>query len=101
MEDALRGLASELLPDTPASQWDAEWAHELCKDARTRLAKASTEVSAEERDALDLSDQEVWDERMYSAGQDNDPVAFRTALEGWERVGLDAIQRMQVRGGAA
>jgi hypothetical protein len=102
MEDALLELARELLPNTPASQWDAEWAHELCKDALTRLAKASTELSAEERDALDLSVQEVWDERMYAAGQDNDPAAFRAALEGWERVGLDAIhERVQVRGGAA
>jgi hypothetical protein len=28
VEDALLGLARELLPDTPAARWDAEWAHE-------------------------------------------------------------------------
>jgi hypothetical protein len=28
VEDALLGLARELLPNTPAAQWDAEWAHE-------------------------------------------------------------------------
>jgi hypothetical protein len=101
VEDTLLGLARELLPDTPAAQWDAEWAHKLCKDALTHLAKAYAELSAEEKEAVNLSAQEVWDERMHAAGQDNDPVAFRAALQCWERAGLDAIQRGQVRGGAA
>jgi hypothetical protein len=101
VEDALLGLARELLPDTPAAQWDAEWAHELCKDALARLAKAYAGLSADERDALGFSNQDVWDERMYAAGQDNDPAAFRAALRCWERAGLGAMQRVQVRGGAA
>ena len=33
VEDALLGLARDLLPNVPAAQWDAEWADELCKDA--------------------------------------------------------------------
>jgi hypothetical protein len=37
---------------------------------------------------LDLSAQEVWDERMCAAGQNNDPAAFRTALKSWEQAGL-------------
>jgi hypothetical protein len=101
MEDALLGLARELLPDTPAAQWDAEWAHELCKDALARLAKAYAGLSDDEKDALDLSTQDVWDERMCFAGQDNAPAAFRTALERWERVGLEAMERIRVKGGAA
>jgi hypothetical protein len=101
VEDALLGLARELLPDTPAAQWDAEWAHELCKDALARLTKAYLGLSADERDALDLSAQDVWDERMYAAGQDNDTAAFRAALRCWERAGLDAIHSLRVRGGAA
>jgi hypothetical protein len=101
VEDALLGLARELLPNTPAAQWDAEWAHELCKDALARLADAYTELSAEEKGALDLSAQEVWDERMCSAGQDNDLAAFRAALQCWEREGLEAIEKTKVRGGAA
>ena len=101
MKDALLGLARELLPESPAAQWDAEWAHELCKDALARLAKAYLELSADEKDTLDLSAQDVWDERMCFAGQDNDPAAFRTALEGWERAGLEAMERIRVKGGAA
>jgi hypothetical protein len=101
VEDALLGLARELLPDTPAAQWDAEWAHNLCKDALARLAKHYAEFSTAEKEMLDLSAQEVWDERMYAAGLVNDPLAFRVALEGWTRAGLEAMQRSRIRGGAA
>jgi hypothetical protein len=102
VEDSLLGLARELLPNTPAAQWDAGWAHELCKDALAHLAKAYLVPSAEEKDALDLSSaQEVWDERMHDAGLANDPVAFRVALEGRTRAGLEAMERLRIRGGAA
>ncbi len=101
VEDALLGLARELLPDTPAAQWDAEWAHELCKDALTRLAKSYAELSATEKEAVDLSGQDVWDQRMCAAELANDPAAFRVALKGWEQAGLEAIGRVRVKGGAA
>jgi hypothetical protein len=101
VENALLGLARELLPGTPAAQWDAKWAYGLCKDTLARLAKAYAGLSAEEKEALNLSIQEVWDERMCAAAQDNDPAAFRAALRCWERAGLGAMQRVQVRGGAA
>jgi hypothetical protein len=101
VEDSLLGLARELLPDTPAAQWDAEWAHDLCRDALAHLARAYAGLSAEEKDALDLSAQEVWDERMHEAGLANDPVAFRTALDGWTRAGLEAMERLRIKGGAA
>ena len=83
MEDALLGLARELLPDVPAARWDEKWAHDLSKDALACLARVYAEVSTADREALDLSAQEVWDERMQAAGLANDPVAFRAALDGW------------------
>jgi hypothetical protein len=101
VEDALLRLARELLPHTPGAQWDAEWANELYKDALARLAKAYAGLSAEEKDALDLSAQDAWDERMCATGQDNDPATFRAALRRWERAGLEAIERVQAKGGAA
>jgi hypothetical protein len=101
VEDALLGLARDLLPNTPAAQWDAAWAHELCKDALTRLAKSYAELSATEKEAVNLSAQDVWDERMHAAGLANDPAAFRAALKGWERAGLEARERVRVKGGAA
>ena len=82
VEDALLSLARELLPESVAAHWDAEWAHDLCKDALARLAKHYAMLSAEVKDALDLSGQGVWDERMRSAGLDNNPADFRAALEG-------------------
>jgi hypothetical protein len=101
VEDALLGLARELLPDTPAAQWDAEWAHKLCKSALTDLAAHYAEFSVAEKEVLDFSAQDVWDERMHAAGLANDPAAFRTALDGWTRAGLEAMERSRIRGGAA
>jgi hypothetical protein len=101
VEDSLLGLARELLPDTPAAQWDAERAHDLCKDILAHLARAYAGLSREEKDTVDLSAQEVWDERMDAAGLANDPVAFRAALEGWTRTGLEAMEQLRIKGGAA
>jgi hypothetical protein len=101
VEDALLGLARDLLPDTPAAQWDAEWAHELCNDALALLAKRYAELSAQEKDTVDLSAQDEWDERMHEAGLANDPVAFRAAHKSWERAGLEAMEQIRIRGGAA
>jgi hypothetical protein len=73
----------------------------LCKDALARLAEYYAGLTAEEKDALDLPGQDVWDEQMRSAGLANDPTAFRRALKGWERAGLEAIERARAKGGAA
>ena len=101
VENALLGLARELLPESTAAQWNPEWAHELCKGALAHLANAYAGFSAEDKDALDLSGQDVWDEQMRSAGLDNNPAAFRVALKGWEQAGLKAMKRVGARGGAA
>jgi hypothetical protein len=101
VEDALLGLARKLLPNTPAAQWDAEWAHELCNDALTRLAKRYADFSTVDKEVPDLSVQCEWDERMHGAGLANDPVAFRAALKGWTQAGLEAMERSRIRGGAA
>jgi hypothetical protein len=101
VEDSLLGLARELLPDTPAAQWDSQWAHDLCKDALALLAKRYAEFSDADTEVRDLSAQEVWDEQMHAAGLANDPVAFRVALEGWTRAGLEAMEQVRIKGGAA
>ena len=101
VEDALLGLARELLPDTPAAQWDAEWAHDLCKGALAHLARRYAKLSTAEKEAVNLSAQDMWDERMHAAGLANDPAAFRVALEGWEWAGLEAMERVRAKGGAA
>ena len=100
VEDALLGLVRELLPECVAAHWDAEWAHDLCKNALSRLAKHYAGLSAEEKDVLDLTAQDAWDERIVAAGLDNEPAAFRAALKGWEQAGLEAIKRARMKGGA-
>jgi hypothetical protein len=101
VEDSLLGLARELLPTMPAAQWDTDWAHNLCKGALAHLAKRYAELSTAEKEAVDLSGQGAWDERMYAAGLENDPVAFRAALKGWTRAGFEAMEQLRIRGGAA
>ena len=101
VEDALLGLARELLPETPAARWDCQWAHELCKDALARLAERYAELSATEKEAVNLSAQEVWDERMQAAGLANDPASLRAAVKGWEQAGLEPMEWVRVKGGAA
>jgi hypothetical protein len=101
VEDALLGLAHELLPDTPAAQWDAEWAHELCKGALARLAKDYAEASRADIEVLDLSAHGMWDERLQAAASASDPAAFRAALDGWTRAGTETVERLRIRGGAA
>ena len=102
VEDALLGLARELVSESAAAQWDTQWAHELCKDALSRLAEHYAMLSAEEKVVLDLSAQGAWDERLVAAGVNNNPVAFRRALKGWERSRIEAVERVRVnKGGAA
>ena len=101
VEDSLLVLARDLLSNTLAAQWDAEWAHEMCKDALAHLAERYAEFSPADKEVLDFSAQGVWDERMDVAGLANDPVAFRVALDGWTRAVLEAIERSRIKGGAA
>jgi hypothetical protein len=101
VDDALLELARDLLPENAASKWDTKWAHELCKGALARLAEHYAQLTAEEKDALDLSAQDSWDEQVIAAGLDNSPVAFRRALKGWELSGMEAIERVRVNEGDA
>jgi hypothetical protein len=101
VEATLLGLARDLLPESAAADWDAEWAHELCKDALFRLAESYAGLSADEKDVLDLSAQHMWEERLTNASLGNNPATFRAALKEWERAGLDAMNRARVKGGAA
>ena len=101
IEDVLMGLARKIFPESPASQWDTEWAYELCRDFLARLGEHYSGLSEAERDALDLSVQDPHEEAMVAAGHANDPAAFREALRGWERVGLEAVEQARSGKGAA
>jgi hypothetical protein len=100
VEDALLAISRKVLPKTLAAQWDQEWAAELCADALARISERFASISAAERDALDLSSGEAWQERMHRAGLADEPAAFRKALAGWERATIEAIEAAS-RSGAA
>ena len=91
LEDALFGLARELMPNSPAARWDDEWASSLCKDVLARFAERCAGLTTAEMEALDLSAQDVWEERMRHAGLNNDPAPFRAVLRRWEQAGLEAL----------
>jgi hypothetical protein len=101
VEDALLGLARELLPSSAAARWDAEWARWLCEATLARLNERHASLSAKEKVIMDISLEADWISRMNAAAKANDPVAFRAALIGWERAGLEAMEQVQVKGGAA
>ena len=95
--DVLLSLAREKLPGSPGAQWDAEWGSRLCRDALARLGERYAELSELERDRLDLEEQDEFHDRMNLAGKENDPAAFRLALAGWERAGVEAFDSVRSR----
>ena len=101
VEDALLTIARKVLPKTPAAVWDPEWAAELIHDALARLAEHYAELLRDEREVLDLSGQDLFEERIHAAGLANDPAAFREALKGWERATAEALEVARERSGAA
>ena len=101
VEDALLGLARGLLLDTSAARWDAEWARRLCEATLARLNESYASFSAKEKVVVDTSPEANWIGRMNAAAKANDPAAFRVAVKGWERAGLEAIEQVLIKGGAA
>jgi hypothetical protein len=101
VEDALLGLARELLPNSPAARWDAEWARRLCEATFTRLNERHASLWAKEKVVVDISPEADWIGWMNAAATANDPAVFRAMVKGWERAGLEAIQQVRIKGGAA
>ena len=103
VEDSLLEIARKVLPSSLAAQWDTEWAAELCADALARLGEHYAGLTSVQREALDLTAEGDWLERMHQASVANDPAAFRVALKGWERAAGEAFEAAQrsSRSGAA
>ena len=101
VEDALLGLARGLLLDTSAARWDAEWARRLCEATLARLNERHASLSAKEKVVVDTSPEADWIGRMNAAAKANNLATFRAAVKGWERAGLEAMERVRVKGGAA
>lgn len=100
VEDVLLALAREKLPESPAARWDAEWASRCSREALERFAGHYASLTEDECARLNLEAQDDWHDRMNVAGEENDPTAFREALAGWERVGLEAFEDARSKKGA-
>lgn len=100
VEDVLLALAREKLPESHAALWDAEWASGLCREALQRLAEHYEGLTQDERVQLDLEAQDEHHDRMNVAGEENAPAAFREALAGWERAGVEAFEDARRKKGA-
>jgi len=52
-------------------------------------------------EVLGTSPEADWIAQMNAAARVNDPAAFRAAVKSWERAGLETLEPVRVRGGAA
>lgn len=93
LEDALFGLARDLLPKSPAAEWDTEWADGLCKDALAEMEQAYATVPGDRRSGLDLRALDPGEDRMVTAGKTEDRAAFKAAVAEWRRAGAAAVER--------
>lgn len=100
VEDALADLARRFFPKSPAAQWDTKHTSEMYKDSLVCLAEHYTGLTEAERNRLDLSGQDPHEAAMLTAGEENDPPAFRIALKAWEREGLQALAEARNKRGA-
>ncbi len=55
------------------------------------------QLSEGKRATVDFSGEVEWIEQMNAAARANDPTAFRTAVKGWERVLVEAIEEARTR----
>lgn len=100
VEDALFGIACKFLTDTPAADF-ITWAELLCKDALARLQEHYTELSEEEKVAVDLSAAWEHNDEIVAACEAEDLGALREALKDYEREVRAAIQVPKKESGAA
>ena len=92
VEVVLLEVARDFLPDTPAVRWDTEWARRLCEATLARLNKCHDDLLEKDELVVDTSPEAEWIARMNAAAKANDPAAFRAAVKGWERAGLEALE---------
>jgi flavin reductase (DIM6/NTAB) family NADH-FMN oxidoreductase RutF len=90
-------LAKKAIEETSVETWDATWASELCIAALDRVNASYKQLSEEKRATVDFLSEDQWIDRMDTAAKANDPTAFRTAVKGWERVLLEAVEEARTR----
>jgi hypothetical protein len=100
VEDALFGLARDLFPESPAADFSA-WAELLYRDALARIQEHFTTLSANQKDAVDLTEAWRHSDAIDEACRNEDLSALREALKDYEREARAAIQLPKKESGAA
>jgi len=100
VQDALFELARDLFPESPAADFSA-WAELLYRDALARIQEHYTTLSANQKDAMDLSRAWECNDRMEAAARHDDLSVFRGAVRAYEREALAAVEATGNTSGAA
>jgi hypothetical protein len=100
VEDALFGMACKFLPGTPATDFTA-WAELLYRDALARIQEHYTTLSANQKDAVDLTEAWRHNDAIDEASRSEDLSALREALKDYECEARAAIQVPKKESGAA
>ena len=93
-------MACKFLPCTPAADFTA-WAELLCKDGLARIQEHYTTLSANQKDAMDLTEAWRHSDAIDEACRNEDLSALREALKVYEREARAAIQISKKESGAA
>jgi hypothetical protein len=100
VQDSLFELARDLFPESPAADFTT-WAGLLCGDAMARLQERYSDLSPEEKEAVDLSAAWERNDEIVAACEAEDLGALREALRSYEREALEALDRAREQSGAA
>jgi len=100
VQDALFELAHDLFPESPGADF-ITWAGLLCGDGMARLQEHYASLSAEERNALDLSGAWCHNDAIEEACRNENLPALREALKDYEHEALEALRTGRERSGAA
>jgi hypothetical protein len=100
VQDTLFMLARQLLPESPGAGFTT-WAGLLCGDALARLGEHYANLSAEEKEAVDLSAAWETNPEIVAACEAEDLDALRAALRSYEGETLAALDRAKEQSGAA
>jgi hypothetical protein len=100
VQDTLFELARDLFPDSPGADF-VSWAGLLCGDAMARLGEHYSNLSPEEKEAVDLSAAWERNDQIVAACEAEDLAALKETLKAYEREALAALEATRKTSGVA
>ena len=100
VQDTLFELARDLFPESPGADF-ITWAGLSCGDVMARPHEHYTNLSAAEKEAVDVSGAWCHNDAVEDACRNQDLAVLREALRIYECEALEALRATQGRSGAA